>query len=69
MQLKPGDLRLPDRKDVAIESKPDATGNTLELTVTFSPEFAKELYTEEKLTLTFGVPGLSSASLVCRIRK
>jgi hypothetical protein len=67
--LTPKELLLPDHEEISTEVVHDPKHNTLEVTMTFSPEFAKELYAEEKVPLTFSIPGAASARMLCRIRK
>jgi hypothetical protein len=67
-KLDPEELILPDHKQITSQISYNATRNTLEGTLTFSPEFLKELYVEEKIPLTFSMPGTASAQLLCRFK-
>ncbi|MEI6808520.1 MAG: DUF1573 domain-containing protein [bacterium] len=67
--LRPEELSLPVHKDAAFGVKPVAQCHGLEVTATFGPEFAKELYAEETIPLEFKIRGTSSATVVCMIRK
>lgn len=67
--LRLEDLSLPVHKDAAFSVKPVSQGHGLEVTGTFGPEFAKELYAEENIPLEFKIRGASSATVVCKIRK
>ncbi len=67
--LKPEDLLLPAHKEISFTVKPDITGHNLEVSATFNPEFAKELYTKETVQLEFKIAGAPSAVMVCKIKK
>ena len=67
--LRPEDLSLPVHKDVSFTVTPVSQGHGLEVTATFGPDFAKELYAEESIPLEFKILGASSAAVVCKIRK
>ena len=67
--LDPNELKLPDSKDVTFKTTKAARGNGLDVTATFSPEFTKQLLADEKIPIQFGVPGASSAKVVCKIRR
>ncbi len=65
--LSPEELVLPDHKQISSKVTYNATHNTLEAELTFSPEFVKELYAEEKIPLIFSMRSTASTSLLCRI--
>jgi hypothetical protein len=65
--LKPEELILPENKGITVAVARNARDNTLEATVTFSPEFINALNAEEKVSLTFAMPGAASASITCQI--
>ena len=68
-ELNPGELLLPEQEGITYGVKQDDRKRGLLVTVTFDPEFLKTLYAEEVIPLSFTVPGASSATVVCKIRK
>jgi len=67
--LKPEELVLPENKEITAAVTRNPRDNTLEATLTFSPEFVNTLHAEEKVDLTFAMPGTASANITCQIRK
>ena len=66
--LDPKSLIMVEHKGVTYESMQAADGKGLLASVTFSGEFAKELYAEGAIPIIFAVPEASSAKLVCKIK-
>ncbi len=67
--LKPEELAMSKAEGVSLDAKQDRNGRWLLVRATFSPEFSKQLYADERIPLSFSVPGASSATVVCKIRK
>jgi hypothetical protein len=67
--LRPDELSLQDTEGVSYTAKPARGGSALEVEVTLSPAFTRQLFVEERLPLTFSVTNASSGNVVCKIRK
>ncbi|OGV62373.1 MAG: hypothetical protein A2283_17740 [Lentisphaerae bacterium RIFOXYA12_FULL_48_11] len=67
--LNPSEVIPPKHIGISCEAKQNSDGHCIDIAVTFSPEFTKELYAEETLVLAFSLPGISSATLICKSKK
>lgn len=68
MVIAPDKVILPERGDISIAFAEAQPANLLQMTITFQPEFLRALFAEEAIPLVFGLDGVASATLVCRIR-
>jgi len=67
--LNPTTVNVPKQKDITTAISQDADGRNLNVTLTFLPEFTKQLYADENIPIYFSVPDASSAQVICKIRK
>ena len=67
--LDPNSLKLPENPDISFAVRQDSDGKGLLVTARFTPEFIKQLFTDEVIPLSFEVPGAASAQVVCKRRK
>jgi hypothetical protein len=68
MEIAPDKVILPERGDLSIAFADDQPANLLQMTITFKPEFLRALVVEKSIPLVFRLKGVSSATLVCRVR-
>jgi len=68
MVIAPDKVILPERGDISIAFAEAQPANMLQMTITFQPEFLRALFAEESIPLVFGLDGVASATLLCRIR-
>lgn len=63
--LDPGQLKVPDEHGVSFAVKQAGDGRTIDVTARFSPEFLRALLEQGKRELSFAIPGIASARVVC----
>jgi len=69
MVIAPDKVALPERDDITLAFADDQSANPLQMTITFQPEFLHALVDGETIPLVFGLDGVASATLLCRIRE
>jgi len=67
--LEPQEILAPERMDMTCRTGGKDAQRGVNLTVVFSPEFTRQLMADEVISLDFGAPEASSATLVCKSKK
>jgi len=67
--LDPSQIKMPVMAGVEFQCARDNDGRSLLTTITFSPEFTKQLQADVATTINFSVPGAGAATLTCRAKR
>jgi len=67
--LTPGSIVQPSQPGVTFQIQQRPNQTDLFVTATFHPDFLRDLSSEKEIRLSFGLPGVSSATVVCKARE